>query len=70
VVGAVVVEVADDAVDAAPEVAVTVVAVELEPGRSWATTTPMKAVKPAAAKAVSRVRRLNRFWARSRALVA
>jgi hypothetical protein len=68
--GTVVVEVVDDAVDADPEVVVAVAAVELEPGRSCATTTPMKAVKAAAAKAVRRVRRLNRLWARSRAPVA
>jgi len=46
-------------------VAVPVVAAELEPGRSCATTTPMSAVKPVAAKAASRVRRLTRLWARS-----
>jgi hypothetical protein len=42
-----------------------VVAAEPEPGRSWATTTPMSAVNPAAEKAATRVRWLNRVWARS-----
>ena len=40
---------------------VAVVAPELEPGRSCATATPMSAVKPVAAKAASRVSRLNRL---------
>lgn len=44
-----------------PVVVVAVVATELEPGRSCATTTPMRAVKPVAAKAASFVSRLNRL---------
>jgi hypothetical protein len=44
---------------------VVAVAAELEPGRSCATATPMSAVKPVAANAVSRVSRLSRRWARS-----
>jgi hypothetical protein len=40
---------------------VLVVATELEPGRSCATATPMRAVKPVAPKAASRVSRLSRF---------
>jgi hypothetical protein len=46
-------------------VLVPVVAAEVEPGRSCATTTPISAVKPVAARAVSLVRRLTRRWARS-----
>jgi hypothetical protein len=41
------------------------VRVALEPGCSWATTTPIPTVAPAVARRATRVRRLRRAWALS-----
>jgi hypothetical protein len=41
-------------------------AAELAPGCSFATTTPMSAVPPTAARAAERVKRRKRTWVRTR----